>query len=197
MKRCRFEIAPGFPLTPALCLLLCGWEVTGALLLAALVHELGHLLMILFLGGRVERITLAIAGAEIEYGCLQKPWQEALSALSGPVAGLCPILLGDLLPLCTFTQSLLLLCGLLSFANLLPALPLDGGRAMWFLFTAIFGEEKGCAITARVSKLVAILLSLCALGLLFFSGSVILIPISAVLLIYSCKSAGSGVKCKT
>ena len=90
---------------------------------AACVHELCHIAMILFLGGKVRRIRIGPVGAKIHtdgiYGS-----REALCALAGPFGSfLC------LLFLRRFPE--FGLCGLIQGCfNLLPIYPLDGGRVI-------------------------------------------------------------------
>ena len=128
----RVEASPGF-------LLLLGalfWldEGVGLLpwgLLACIVHELGHIAAALACGGRVERLSLTMVGAELSFS-YRTPLsygRDSLVALAGPGANL---LLGGLF----FWQGrhlpAVLTLGLGVF-NLLPILPLDGGRVVYGL----------------------------------------------------------------
>lgn len=128
----QVEVSPGF-------LLLLGtlfWldEGVGLLpwgLLACLLHELGHIAIAAVLGGRVEGMTLSVVGAELRigYDVPLNYGQESMVALSGPAANL---LSGVL-----FTALGWKLAAVLSLAvgifNLLPVLPLDGGRVVYGL----------------------------------------------------------------
>ena len=109
----RVEASPGF-------LLLLGalfWldEGVGLLpwgLLACIVHELGHIAAALACGGRVERLSLTMVGAELSFS-YRTPLsygRDSLVALAGPGANL-----------------------LLGAFNLLPIPSLDGGRALYLL----------------------------------------------------------------
>lgn len=128
----RLEISPGF-------LLLMGvlfWldEGVGLLLwglLACAVHELGHVAVAWRFGGRVKRLSLTVVGAELSfsYHAPLSYGRESIVALAGPSANL---LLGGL-----FFWLGLYLPSVLSFGlgvfNLLPILPLDGGRVVYGL----------------------------------------------------------------
>lgn len=130
--RPRLEASPGF-------LLLLGalfWldEGVGLLpwgLLACAVHELGHVAAARCFGGRVERLSLTAVGAELSfsYWAPLTYGRDSLVALAGPGANL---LLGGLF----FWQGrhlpAVLSLGLGVF-NLLPILPLDGGRVLYGL----------------------------------------------------------------
>lgn len=130
--RPRLEASPGF-------LLLLGvlyWldEGVGLLawgLLACAVHELGHVAAALALGGRAERLSLTIVGAELSFS-FRTPlayWQDSLVALAGPAANL---LLGGLFFVLDRQLPAVLSLGIGAF-NLLPILPLDGGQVLYGL----------------------------------------------------------------
>ena len=90
---------------------------------AALIHELSHILAVYLLGGRVRGIRMGITGCRID----TDPMGDAKSIaaiLAGP--------LGSFLTLLTRRRfPLIAVCGMLQGAyNLLPVLPLDGGRVL-------------------------------------------------------------------
>lgn len=130
--RHRLEASPGF-------LLLLGalyWldEGVGLLpwgLLACVVHELGHVAAARCFGGRVERLSLTAVGAELSFS-YRAPLtygRDSLVALAGPGANL---LLGGLFYWQGRHLPAVLSLGLGVF-NLLPILPLDGGRVLYGL----------------------------------------------------------------
>lgn len=130
--RPRVEASPGF-------LLLLGvlfWldEGVGLLLwglLACAVHELGHMAAAWRFGGRVERLSLTAVGAELSFS-YRVPLtygRESVVALAGPGANL---LLGGFFFWQGHYLPAVLSLGLGAF-NLLPILPLDGGRVAYAL----------------------------------------------------------------
>ena len=113
----------GFFPVLALMLLLFPLRFLVGVLLAALIHELGHLLALKIAGGRVLSIRLRSFGARIEAAPMS-PGRTALCALAGPAAGALTIFTYK-----TFPE--LALAGLVQTVfNLLPVYPLDGGRAL-------------------------------------------------------------------
>lgn len=97
------------------------WIMAG--LLAAAVHEIGHLAVLRLFGGRVGAIGITANGAYIA-ACGLPPWQELLCVLAGPLCGL------SLLPLSRWLPRTAICAVLQSLFNLLPVYPLDGGRAV-------------------------------------------------------------------
>ena len=117
----RVESEAGFWLVLGLMLLLFPFRFLLGVLLAALVHELGHLIAIRLTGGRVQRIELRAPGARIVTDPML-PRVEALCAMAGPGAGALCVLAWRWFPE-------LALAGLAQTAfNLLPVSPLDGWR---------------------------------------------------------------------
>ena len=116
------ETDGGFWIVLSLMALLFPFRVLAGLILAAAVHELGHLLALRLCGGQVMRIFLRAGGARIEAAPL-KLGRELICILAGPAAGAATILAWRIFPE-------LALAGLLQTAfNLLPLPYLDGGRA--------------------------------------------------------------------
>lgn len=105
-----------------------------------LLHELGHALVVLAGGGSVRRITLLLFGGVAEMdGEPQRPREELASAVAGPAVTLAFGLLFGLLyrvarplsPALAAPARFLEIANLgLGLFNLLPGLPLDGGRVV-------------------------------------------------------------------
>lgn len=118
----RVEADGGFWVVLALELLLFPLRFLLGMMLAAGVHELGHILAVGLSGGRVLGIKLHAGGARILTDPME-PGQELLCALAGPAAGLMTVLAWRVFPE-------LAAAGLIqSVFNLLPIGQLDGGRA--------------------------------------------------------------------
>ncbi|MBQ7230624.1 MAG: hypothetical protein IJX04_06975 [Oscillospiraceae bacterium] len=113
----------GFWLVLGLMVLLFPLRFLLGVLLAAFVHELGHLLAVRLTGGRVLGIRLHACGARIEAAPME-PGQAAVCALAGPAAGAVCILAWRWFP------ELALAALVQTGFNLIPIYPLDGGRAV-------------------------------------------------------------------
>lgn len=114
-------------LTILLFLIPLRWIVSW--LVAVAFHECCHWLAVRLCGGNVYRLEIGLGGANMQCdnmtdGC------RLFSVLCGPFGGLLLVGIGQWFPrvaLCSF---------FLSLYNLLPLLPLDGGRALCILLRA-------------------------------------------------------------
>jgi len=121
-------------------------EYIMAAIVAALIHELGHLLALTVLDLKINCIKLELTGLRIDYSGISTPMKDVLIALAGPATGMLYYwLLGDV------KSGLLLFSTQLSLAyslfNLLPVLPLDGGRALLSV-TQLFYDDLEYYVTA-------------------------------------------------
>ncbi|HWS43942.1 MAG TPA: site-2 protease family protein [Pseudoflavonifractor sp.] len=167
----RVEVTGGFLLMTAALYYL---DDQGLLLwagLAAALHELGHLAAIYGLGGRVARLRLSAAGAEMVLSASRTlgPGAQFLAALSGPVTNLAFASLSAGLGTYLGEEAYLfagLNLGLAAF-NLLPMEQLDGGRLVYQL-VALFSSPHTAARAVRaVSILTAAALLLGGAALLW------------------------------
>ncbi len=107
-------------------ILLVPYQWLLAWLAAAGFHEFCHYLAVRACKGEIIHLTVGVSGADMQTGPMPD-WKRVICIICGPVLGLAPALLGQWLPrvaICSW---------LLSVYNLLPLLPLDGGRALYIL----------------------------------------------------------------
>ena len=147
------------------------------------VHELSHLLAALFLKARVDEIELMPYGAAIRlYGLWEThPFRLLVISAAGPLSNLllaavCALLI-TLMPfsypaLMPLTEASLLL----AFVNLLPALPLDGGRCLCALLSLKMKQSRAVAIGIFLGVLSAISILISSVYALLKTGSFPLLP---------------------
>ena len=143
--------------------------ITAALGLFAsvLVHELGHAITARLYGVTTHRITLWFLGgmAQLE-DVPRKRGAEAVVAIVGPITSATLSLLlwwvlqtGVVSGGIAFVLAYLALTNAgLALFNLLPALPLDGGRVLRSLLALLLGDALATRIAGAVSRVVAIAL---------------------------------------
>ena len=144
----QFDLQPGAVLLLGVLLFVLQPLEMLVLFLAASVHELGHLLMLWMLEIPVFGLTLAMTGPVLHCEHAAFWFEDLLAALSGPAAGF--LLWG-----CTSSVWPLLgeISLFLSLLNLLPILPLDGGRALSAVLRHPLGETVSDRICAALSLL--------------------------------------------
>lgn len=143
-----------------------GLPVMGLLFGSVLLHELGHALLAHRLGVSTSSIDLHMLGgtAMLRQGPTTSE-DEAWIAAAGPAVslslaslfGALALLLGaELAPSITSVVDLILYGGLVNLGlglfNLLPALPMDGGRILRAFLTSRVGLARGTRIAAVVSR---------------------------------------------
>lgn len=140
-----------------------------AAVLAAGFHELCHYAAIRLCGVSVTGLTITGQGIQMHTGPLL-PWQEFLCAAVGPLGSLSLLLLACQYPM-------LCVCGLVQGCyNLLPLLPLDGGRVVDVLLRVLFPAHSdrigrwlhrivlcaltclGCLLAVRIGALLPFIL---------------------------------------
>lgn len=132
---------------------------------SVLVHEIAHTIMGKVLGVKVVEIELLPFGgqAKLEDFTGLDPGKEIYVALAGPLISIslaASLYLGlagryDLVPY------LIKINLLLGFFNLLPALPLDGGRILRSLLSPLKGFRQATYISANIGKFIAIIIIGC------------------------------------
>ncbi|HVQ86822.1 MAG TPA: site-2 protease family protein, partial [Actinomycetes bacterium] len=149
--------------------------------LSVLIHELAHAVMALRLGQSVRRITLHLLGgvSEIE-GDQRRPWVDFAIAVVGPVASLALAGIGFALVATLPEQTVIYVVALqlaaanliVGLFNLVPGLPLDGGRMLRDVVWAATGREHtGTTVAAWTGRALAVLLLFLAVLPLLLGGN--------------------------
>lgn len=173
MRLGRLEVSGGALAALAMLYYLDDNGVTLWVLLGCVLHEAGHWWMIRALGGRVVRLRLTCAGAELRLSAAHplSHWGTLLAALAGPGVNLLTAWVS--VWLARRRAELYFFAGLnlgLACFNLLPTGWLDGGRALEALFAQLGREEEGRRLTGLCSEAAAGFLLAAGLALLWQSG---------------------------
>ena len=139
MKRRRFslEVRPGAVVLLSGLYFLLPLRWCARLALTVTVHELGHVAALILCGAQVCGLRMEGCGLVLRCTPTEGALRTVTAALAGPAAGagLFCILRGLGYIACA-ELSLLFSC-----VNLLPVLPLDGGRALYAALSALAGER--------------------------------------------------------
>ena len=129
----RVEIQPGFCILWAFLILTLPMKFLAVAMLAAIFHEACHALAVHLLGGRILGMTLGGGGMVMEVAGLDTKG-ECFCALAGPVGSLV---------LASLPFPTLALCGLCQgLFNLLPVMPLDGGRVLGCILESFCPQHR-------------------------------------------------------
>lgn len=167
------------------------WAATGYLIpgilsfVSVLVHEFGHLVAAKQLGFTPKEVELLPFGgvARLEENLALDPAAEMRIALAGPWTNLlligAAVLLRPLFPTIHLYEFFLQVNISLALFNLLPALPLDGGRVYHAYLVSEFGFRAGTIRAVRASRWCSFIFLLAGLALALIS------PISLNLIVMS------------
>lgn len=168
---------------------------------SVLLHEFGHILVAGYYGVRTPTVTLLpIGGVSQMERIPEQPYQELVISLAGPAVNL---ILGGAIALAlgglpshpemgladfgrVFWTHLAFANLALALFNLLPAFPMDGGRALRAVLSARLGYARGTKAAAVTGQVLAVLFGLFGI----YSGNLILTLIA--LFVYFTAAAETG-----
>ena len=93
---------------------------------AAIIHEISHILAVYLLGGRVLKLEIQLGGCRIDTAPIRE-WKQFICILAGPLGSF------SLLFLCRIAPKTAICGALQGLCNLIPVMPLDGGRLLQLL----------------------------------------------------------------
>jgi len=191
----KIDIAVNIFLIPVagLMLLLGNGKEFAAIFLILIVHETGHVLMARLLKLKVREIELLPFGGMVRIESIFElnPSNEIIIAAAGPVVNLAAILIYFLLiytgAIPEGKESLFFIDANLFLAgfNLLPALPLDGGRILRAILSREMGIKRATRIAATGGLILALFLAMTGLYALYYRVINYNLFIMAVFLVYS------------
>lgn len=134
-KNVKIQISGSALIFLAALLLMLPLKWVGALFLAAVIHEFCHFVAVYILGGTVEYISIGSRGVVMKSEPMSVA-REILAASAGPVGSICLLLFVRWIPRTA-------ICGAIhGLYNIIPLLPLDGGRVLRGILFALLTPPK-------------------------------------------------------
>lgn len=165
LRHARVNVHPLLPLVLLLSGLLNGWHTMLGSLMAFIVHETGHILTAQFWGQEVSLVEFTPFGAvmALKEGKGTKPLSAFLIAAAGPAFSLLGFAASPFLIRSPWVPlSLALSFGrfslMLFVINLLPVLPLDGGRMLETILARFFPDQAVRRLLTRAGFAVSLFL---------------------------------------
>jgi Zn-dependent protease len=165
----KFKTALSMVISIGVYTLFWGWKFAVGFVIIMFIHEMGHVVVLRAQGIKATApMFIPMLGAFISYKTPPRSvTQEATSALAGPAAGL--IASGVVLLAADALDSQLLRAiaytgFFLNLFNLLPALPLDGGRVAGALHPAVWFAGMAAVVAYLVWRPTPILFLVLILG---------------------------------
>ena len=158
-------------------------KLYATIMILCIIHELGHVLMGLVLGLKIEKIEIMPMGLSVSFKLNIEDFNKKIQkgsvlqlkkiaiAIAGPLTNLIMLLivLNTNINLKIVSNEILAYANILIMLfNLLPIYPLDGGRIFKELIQIFEGSIKAKIYIRKISKVVVIILTMLAsIGILY------------------------------
>lgn len=143
------QISAGAFLLPAFLLMFLPIQWVVAMVLAGAIHEICHIAAMRLLDVRIDRVSVGVRGAVIETEPMS-PDKELICAIAGPLGSAALLLTARWFPR-------LAVCGVVHcIYNLLPLIPMDGGRVLRSMIFLLFRPGRSERLWCCSQRLIRI-----------------------------------------
>ncbi len=187
----RLEISPAIFILFLIFTFIDGVIYILIIYLCAALHEVAHIFAAKLCGCEIEKLRILAIGADIQLKNINtiSYKKEFFIAISGPIINLILVVIAICIQIIfgisSFFQLFALCNAILFFINILPIMPLDGGRALYSLLLLKVNIVKATYISDFVSLITVIPILALGLYILYITGynfSLLLISIYLLVL---------------
>ena len=197
-KSVKFSVSVGAVIVIAVAYMLGAVRFLLLIAAATIAHELGHYLAVRAFGRAIISVRLNATGITIRRPPPESYIEEIVIAAAGPMAS---VILAAAMAVAAriygveIARTLAGTSIVFAMFNILPVLPLDGGRILYAVLARMFGLYAAERVTC-ISSCAVIFLLLCAGGYVFVvtRTNFTLLTAAVWMLIYYCKTGNDGIK---
>ena len=169
-------------------------EIYGILMLFAFIHEMGHMIIGIILGFKIEKLNVMPYGLSVDFEVKCEDYNKKLKkgnmlnvkkliiALAGPLTNFIITIIYlffDITFLGIQREIVVYSNILIGLFNLIPIYPLDGGRILKNILHILFGLKKAYKYTNQIAKItICILTAFSSISILYIRNIAILIIIA-------------------
>lgn len=153
----------------------------AAIMIFAIIHELGHLTIGLLLGMKPDKLTIMPYGASLAFKISPQDYnikirngnrlelKKIIVAIAGPLTNVILIVIGLNINVSIFYKLIILYSNLLLILfNLLPIYPLDGGRILKSLLHILIGKVRAEKYINRISFITVVIITVISSIAIFY-----------------------------
>lgn len=170
-------------------------EIYAIIMIFAIIHEIGHLLVGLLIGMKPEKIEIMPFGVSISFKINAKEYNKKIKkgnfleikkiivAFAGPITNFIIILIASNLKIDLIKSMIIIYTNfLIMIFNLLPIYPLDGGRILKGILHIIFGKRKAEKYINIISNITVIVITVISSILILYIHNIAIFLIDIFLL---------------
>ena len=167
-------------------------KIYAIIMIFAIMHEFGHLLIGILLGMKIEKLEIKLSGISVEFKVTNRDYnkkikngnllelKKILIASAGPITNIILIIILKLFNMSDYDDRMLMIFSniVLILFNILPIYPLDGGRILKSIIHIVSGKSKAEMYIHHISYITLVILTaVSSISILYLKNIAIFIAI--------------------